>query len=1283
VTDRSQEDGDADPDAAAGLGGDTERRADANAPVSRPTEALTPDTERAVDAGSEGDEEVTAPLDPPPNRPGGDKAPTARPLPTTVASSRFRILQRIGAGGFGVVYLAQDTTDGSEVALKTIPIPRAELRYRLKREFRALADLRHQNIVSFYWLFADEDPVFFTMEYVPGPNFLKYVRPAGSLDERRLRDALAQLVHGLRALHSNRKLHRDVKPSNVLVTANNRVVLLDFGLATELEENMFGKSLETAGTPEYMALEQMLGEPVSAASDWYSVGVMLYQALTDTLPFRGNWAEILAQKQRGEPLSPRDLVPGTPADLAELCLLLTARDPKVRAAAAERIVPVSGQGSAGPDLSPEPPDKPLVGRQQELNELDDAFSRVDNGEGCTVLLDGASGVGKTSLVDRFLLQARRKRGAIVLRGRCYKRERVPYQGIDSLIDDVCRLLNASDRVAGETLPRNVAALLRVFPVLERVPAFRAHLQRTRPVTLDEQEIRRQAFGALRELLWRLAERWLLILHIDDLQWGDLDTAKLLRELIRPPDAPPMLLILGFRSEDRERSPCLAALTGEPIGASFELHLRPLDSDAAGELMRALLPSDVQGIDVTQLTRGTDGNPFLIQELARAVADPAFQGTLDASPDVRQALRSRFARLAPAVRNLLETVAVAGHPVTEPVARRAAGLSGSPSADAWLLEAEHLLRISGPAKELEPFHDRIREAVVADLSPERAKECHRGLAQALEEAGSADHEVLAQHHEAAGNAEQALHFSVRAAEQADQALAFDRAVRLYRRAIGLLPGGDPQRVKLLAALGGALANSGRCVDAADTFLEAAEGETAAVERTRLRRRAAEQRFFAGQIDQGRKLIRADLRAQGFPVPRRRIAWPSLLFHRAWLRLRGLEPRRHDTTDVSEGEVRLLQHVYNVCVGISFVDALIGGEMAVRYFLRALNLGEPKLIARGRALIAGHAAIEAPGSKRTGYLIERMKQDAKAVAERDVDGDVACVRGLKAYFGGDWREALGHLDEAEKIFSEDCPGLVWELWTTRAVAVWALFFRGQWREMQRRVEAGLREGRDRGNLYAVAGLVSPFGVAAWLARDDIAGAAESLHEVTSRWAVRGFQFQKFWFLTAESLIRLYSGDGQGAWEGLSRGWDDVANPAVTFRFPMLTVQLLNVRGGCALAAAALEEPGSEARRELLRQAERAARRLSKVDVPQAAALADLLLGGVSAQRGRTDGAVTYIERAVQAFDRLGMDAYAAAARCRLAGLRGASAPAFLPDEGVVNPEAMIRMLAPGFPERAASG
>ena len=169
--------------------------------------------------------------------------PTWRPLLSSVGdddgfrgTTRFTVRRRLGMGGMGVVYEVDDTARREIVALKTLRRTTAVDIYRLKREFRSLADVVHRNLVSLYELFADDDQCFFTMELVPGENFVDYVRgtgEAGRSDERVV-SAVRQLVEGILILHRMGKLHRDIKPSNVLVTPDGRVVILDFGLVTEL-----------------------------------------------------------------------------------------------------------------------------------------------------------------------------------------------------------------------------------------------------------------------------------------------------------------------------------------------------------------------------------------------------------------------------------------------------------------------------------------------------------------------------------------------------------------------------------------------------------------------------------------------------------------------------------------------------------------------------------------------------------------------------------------------------------------------------------------------------------------------------------------------------------------------------------------------------------------------------------------------------------------------------------------------------------------------------------------
>ena len=405
-------------------------------------------------------------------------------------TERFSALAFLGRGGAGVVYRVLDRETGAEVALKTLHTRDPDQLYRLKQEFRGLVGIAHPNLVQLHELVVSDSQCFFTMEFVDGVNFTDYICAGGARDPaggatsglgapvlERLYAATRQLVHGLSALHERGKLHRDVKPSNILVSRDQRVVLLDFGLVTALglDAGRDTVSGSMVGTPAYMAPEQGWGKPPSPAADWYSVGVVLYEALTGRLPFEGPPGRVLMQKTESQPPAARTFAADIPDRLDNLVTALLDPDPAHRPGPEEilarldssRVLSVpTVRTTAAEDQAP------FVGRTAEMARLRSIFSSLERGRAAIVRLHGPSGVGKTELTHRFLAPLEQSGRARVLRGRCHPQEDVPYKALDTLVDELSRLLIAMPASrAAAVVPRYVGALTRLFPVLGRVPVL--------------------------------------------------------------------------------------------------------------------------------------------------------------------------------------------------------------------------------------------------------------------------------------------------------------------------------------------------------------------------------------------------------------------------------------------------------------------------------------------------------------------------------------------------------------------------------------------------------------------------------------------------------------------------------------------------------------------------------------------------------------------------------------------------------------------------------------------
>jgi tetratricopeptide (TPR) repeat protein len=286
------------------------------------------------------------------------------------------------------------------------------------------------------------------------------------------------------------------------------------------------------------------------------------------------------------------------------------------------------------------------------------------------------------------------------------------------------------------------------------------------------------------------------------------------------------------------------------------------------------------------------------------------------------------------------VAVAGAPIDPVVAVRAAELAPEEHAAALaLLRTEDLVhgRQGGGRDTIEAAHDDLREAIVAQLDPARREACHRSLARALEAAGGADAEALSNHWLGAGDPAKAGRFAVTAADQAVDALAFERGARLYQRALELLgEAGDPEAGRTMSIrCADALVYAGESAEAARVYASAAEGAAPALA-LELRRRAAEQHLQSGHIDEGLTLLRVVLRAVGLSLPETpRRALLSLLFHRAELRVRGLRFHERAAAEVPAEDLARIDACCSVTVGLSAVDLIRSADFSARALLLALR------------------------------------------------------------------------------------------------------------------------------------------------------------------------------------------------------------------------------------------------------------------------------------------------------------------------------------------------------------
>jgi hypothetical protein len=776
--------------------------------------------------------------------------------------------------------------------------------------------------------------------------------------------------------------------------------------------------------------------------------------------------------------------------------------------------------------------------------------------------------------------------------------------------------------------------------------------------------------------------------IDDLHWADADSMALLHELLRPPDAPPLLLLASVRDNAGDRSirPALEALPGDVR----HLEVKGLDQDAARELVRCLMMRRSETVDphvAADVAEEAAGHPLFIAELVRHAALP--DRPVRTRPDLGDVLWERITRLDAIPRRVLELVALAGGPIANEILARAVGMSISDlHREVAVLRTASLVRAMGTraTDRVEPYHDRVRHAVMSNLPDGAQRAGHHQLARALEASRDADVEGLAVHYGLAGDNQKAADYAIAAAEAASRALAFERSARLFRLALDQLP--DPassaESVRLLLTrMGDELAKAGRGAEAARAYLDASAGAPTA-EVLALERRAAQQLLITGHIDEGLATMRSVLAREGltYPsTPRRALVRVASMRARLWLRGTGFQ-LRHES-ELSERELARLDACWHAALGLTMTDHVRGAVFQGYGLLLGLKSGEPFQLARLLAFEAAHlAGVGIRRRKRVEELVESSRQLAQKSKNAHAIAFVLGTRGTTHFLLGEFEAGLAACEAADAQFRERCVGVPWETATMQLWICRALLHLGRIGELTRRVPAAIREFYERHNRYGVTSLrvsVAPF---VQLASDRPETALAELREALAQWSGAGFHIQHYYSLYAELAIHLYNGACDAGEALLRERWRALAQ-SMLLRVQFVRLSMIDARARLTLASG-LRSSDASARERCLAAVERDAGRIAAERAPWAMGLARLLSAQVAYARHEPERGIALATAALAAFEAAQMALHAAVTRDLLGVFHDradAGAHAWMRDQGIQRPPQLAAVFAPLLAGRGA--
>lgn len=1187
--------------------------------------------------------------------------------------ARFTDVSALGEGSFARVFRARDASLGHVVALKVLNEETQEALQALKQEFRMLRTVSHPHVVRYHELFADGSSWFYSMDWVNGAPLDS--SPTCSMPASI--ELLRQVADGLKAIHDAGATHGDIKPDNVLVTAEGATCIVDFGLARPQLSST--PELESVGgTLAYVAPEVLSGS-VSPASDWYSFAVLAYELIAGELPWpapatHNPWA-------RTRPSRPDAWLENDALWSAIQALL--EPNPSRRSPAINALLAALGvklRSTPGTDSAP----TPLLGRTSELNKLREHLELARRGATRVVDVRGPSGIGKSRLIRELLATEGLGTQVIAFHSRCHTAERVAFNALDELVDQIGRLLLSEEPLVDPSAVAPVevlAAMATLFPALARGLGVTRHAN----LTVDVQQLRALGIQGLRAFFAELSKRFLPVLVLDDVQWADRDSGRVLSDILAP-SCPRMLVVLSYRFPDAEGSAFMDAL--ECDVPRDVIDIGPIETHFVRECVRGHF-SDIDSAVEDQLLRQFDGSPFLLDQFLRSQPEGGEGPRVAAS--TKEILSRRFSGLGEDERRALEIASVAARPFPE-VAIYDAGAPQVTRVVLQHLADRGLIRLlpSEGCLEVAPYHDRVREAVIADIPMDHLKAVHLDLACALERQASTTpgrswHESIFVHYAGAGRPVQAADQAEAAARESSESLSFDRAASFLQEALRL--DGDPGRsARRGHALGRAFIDDGRGFDGARAYQAAAtlypsltpEECSSLTERSELLSLAAEQLVRSGRLLEGKELFSELLADVGVKMPTSsRAAMRQAVSGRLRFFLSRVKPVAREQCDVSSEVTDRLDLLWRGSNTFGLTDFPLSHALGTTHLIDALKHGDRWTVARSLGV---EAAFEA--AIGTNYLrkrASRLLDLADGLLEPGDDiywrENARAFRGITLWNQGEWKASAGLCESYASTIRRKCRGRDWEAGVGLLHAYAARAYLGDLKHLGEVMPEALRDANARGDRFAANFYRLGEQMLYLLAQDRPDETRAHIAAAKDSWPDVPYHLHLYHYVIIETYLRLYERDFSGAWQFIQEQWP-VLEAAQFLSVEIGRVGFHHLRGRVAawqyaqIDSTVTSDP-TRARRDALKALVKSRRTVLRSNLAPAVAYGAHLLSLEGGLKGQRDRAGAQSQVAAKAYQRANMRLYGACADMAF-DPDNADAAGVFEAEGVVRPELLHGVL-----------